>query len=1033
MANSKAIEAGGAFVRLFTDKSPMVRGLRDARQEFDSWAAGIGSAGAKLLGAGAAGFAGGSIAVKQFADMGSALNDMSVRTGVSVEELSGLKYAAEQNGSSLEALEGGLKKYSKTAVAATQGNKEALDAFNTLGISITELNGMSAEDQLELIGNQLNKLPEGARRSAAAMGIFGKSGSDLIPVLTDLRANMDRAKELGLGWTTDEAANADALGDRLDDLKSVALRTVQVVGGELAPAVMAITKPLLKAAVATREWAAENPGVIQTVALATAGLGALGVTLVTVGAGLSLAGVAAGGFATAWTGVGAAIGVTAAPMSALNSATSLLSGTANAALKSYGALSSGITSVVTAGAGQVTKLAGAGANVGAKAASKISAGAAYVADAVPSIPLSRKTDVSAGKAYIANDAMDTGDTYSLAGSKPTPTPKAGALDKLLKSRAVKPYAKAGKDLKKSADLFTQVIASPFNSQRTANAFGKLGPAIGKATTQAFAGNYSKAGQTAGKAGQRLATSLWQGFDTKRNSGKLSNAGGALASGIGKLGKAGIGTGVAVMKTSLGGLQAVVSPLIGSFGALTGGIRTGFNSAGNSVLKFGVSMAASLAPLLAIGAIAGIGYLIATETDIGRSAIVGLQDTASIAMSSIGIAGGEMADRMSEAWTVISTEAVAGGNEMVTAYGGVVDAVAAGDLGLAGEVALAGLESAWRTGAATIIDTWDVATSAILSTWTDTVAGAQAIGENLTAWFSTTWLDIKGFAFDAFNAIMNKWDSASGWIADKLIDISVATGVVEGDAEEIKKTRGEDTKARQKGRDGDVKAEADKRIKQKAEIEQNRVDGQKGIESERVKEQQRISDERDKALLENEQKKIAAQEKLKSLREKAAVAKDDAVKAAADETAKKDKADKDEEDAALGNTGSSGGPGAQATVSGIVSSLNRGGAVSSPEDTKRMAIDETTAALGQQKLAYDDVTKAAQMAADVGAAVLSAPVMESLKSLMATIRIPDISAISSPSTARTESTFNAQAIDLEPLLHELRKLNSTVEHGGTLTA
>jgi len=1029
MANSKAIEAGGAFVRLFTDKSPMVRGLRDARQEFDSWAAGIGSAGAKLLGAGAAGFAGGSIAVKQFAEVGSALNDMNARTGVSVEALSALKYAAEQNGSSLEADEGGLKKYSKRVVEAANGNKEAVDAFGALGISINTLKGMSAEQQLQLIGEQLEKIPEGSQRSAAAMGVFGKSGSDLIPVLKDLKSNMDRANRLGLTWTTGEAANADALGDRFDDLSAVFKRTVEVIGSELAPAVMAVTEPLLEAAVATKQWAAENPGVIQTVALATAGLGALGVTLVTVGAGLSVAGVAAGGFATAWTGVGAAIGLTAAPMATLSSATSLLTGTAATALKSYTALGSGITSVVTAGAGQVTKLAGAGA----KAASKISAGAAYVADAVPSIPLSRKTAVSAGKAYVANEAMDTGDTYSLAGSKPTPTPKAGALDKLLKSRAVKPYAKAGKDLKKSADLFTQVIASPFNSQRTANAFGKLGPAIGKATTQAFAGNYSKAGQTAGKAGQRLATSLWQGFDTKRNSGKLSNAGGALASGIGKLGKAGMGTGVAVMKTSLGGLQAVVSPLIGSFGALTGGIRTGFNSAGNSVLKFGGSLAASLAPVLAIGAIAGIGYLIATETDIGRNAIVGLQDTASIAMSSIGIAGGEMADRMSEAWTVISTEAIAGGNEMVTAYGGVVDAVAAGDLGLAGEVALAGLESAWRTGAATIIDTWDVATSAILSTWTDTVAGAQAIGENLTAWFSTTWLDIKGFAFDAFDAIMNKWDSASGWIADKLIDISVATGVVEGDAEEIKKTRGEDTKARQKGRDGDVKAEADKRTKQKAEIEQNRVDGQKGIESERVKEQQRISDERDKALLENEQKKIAAQEKLKSLREKAAVAKDDAVKAAADETAKKDKADKDEEDAALGNTGSSGGPGAQATVSGIVSSLNRGGAVSSPEDTKRMAIDETTAALGQQKLAYDDVTKAAQMAADVGAAVLSAPVMESLKSLMATIRIPDISAISSPSTARTESTFNAQAIDLEPLLHELRKLNSTVEHGGTLTA
>lgn len=974
MANSKAIEAGGAYVRLFSDDSQLVRGLKSARREFDNWAAGITKAGLALTGVASSGFAGGTFAVKSFADMGSALNDMAARTGVSVEELSGLKYAAEQNSSSLETLELKLRKYSKTAVDATRGNKDAVDAFNAIGISIAELNGMTAGEQLALIGTQLDKVPEGARRSAAAMAIFGKSGTDILPVLKDLKTNMDRSKELGLGWTTEEAELADAVGDRFDDLNAVLKRTVQVVGSELAPAVLAVTKPLLKMATATREWSAENPGVIQNVALATAGVAALGATLITVGTGLSIAGMAAGGFSTAIASVGAVTGTVLSPLTAIASATGSLGGIAGGAVSGYMKLSKGITSTVVGGVGQMTQLVTATKSAASKAAK-----------AMPSIPLSTKTSVSAGKAYIHDSRMDSGDTYRIAGSAPVPKP--GMMEKLLKSRTVKPYAKAGKDLKKSADLFTQVIVSPFTSTRTKNAFGKLGPAIGKAAKQAFSGNIEGAGATAGKAGQRLGKALWKGFDTKRNDKRLSSAGGALASGLGKLGKAGMGSGVAATKAAFGGLQAVVTPLIGSVGSLTGAIRGGFNSAGNSVLRFGGSLAAAFAPVLAIGAIAGIGYVIATQTDIGKNAVNGLKSSVTIALDSIGIAGDELSTRMTDAWNVISTEAVAGSGEMVTAYDGVVDAVAAGDLGLAGEVALAGLESAWRTGAATIIDTWDVTVSGVMSLWTDTVAGVQTVGENLVSWFSSIWLDIKGFAFDAFDSIMNKWDSTSGWLSDRIIDISVDLGLLKGDAEEIKQTRREDTSRRQQSRTDAVGKREEDRTQQQAEIERKRQEGIKEIEAKRQEEQQRISDERDQALVDNEKKKIAAQEKLAALRSKAGEAKAEADKAAED--AKKDQEDKD--DKAGLPFGGPGGSGSAGTMSGLVSSLNR----------------------------------------EIGIPALKPP-----------SRIPSIPELRMPTIAPPiERTSQAQmsvgiseSVKLLTAVNEkLGKLIDVVEHGGTLTA
>ena len=49
----------------------------------------------------------------QFAEYGSQLNDMSIRTGIAASTLGELKYAAEQSGASLEDVESGVRKAQK--------------------------------------------------------------------------------------------------------------------------------------------------------------------------------------------------------------------------------------------------------------------------------------------------------------------------------------------------------------------------------------------------------------------------------------------------------------------------------------------------------------------------------------------------------------------------------------------------------------------------------------------------------------------------------------------------------------------------------------------------------------------------------------------------------------------------------------------------------------------------------------------------------------------------------------------------------
>ena len=110
MADAKGVRAGSAYVELLADDSALQKGLKKAEQSVKQFGVSVGKIGAGLAGIGAAITAPLIAATNTFADTGSALNDMSDRTGVSVERLSELGFAAEQTGTSMETVEGGIRK-----------------------------------------------------------------------------------------------------------------------------------------------------------------------------------------------------------------------------------------------------------------------------------------------------------------------------------------------------------------------------------------------------------------------------------------------------------------------------------------------------------------------------------------------------------------------------------------------------------------------------------------------------------------------------------------------------------------------------------------------------------------------------------------------------------------------------------------------------------------------------------------------------------------------------------------------------------
>ena len=132
-ASTQGIRAGRAFVELFADDSRLVRGLRAAEKKLKTFGDSIRNFGLKMMGLGAAVLTPLVAAGRVFAGMGSEIADLSVRTGVGVEALSELGYAAEQSGTSLRALGQTLFRMNRRIANAATGSGPAVRALTAGG------------------------------------------------------------------------------------------------------------------------------------------------------------------------------------------------------------------------------------------------------------------------------------------------------------------------------------------------------------------------------------------------------------------------------------------------------------------------------------------------------------------------------------------------------------------------------------------------------------------------------------------------------------------------------------------------------------------------------------------------------------------------------------------------------------------------------------------------------------------------------------------------------------------------------------
>lgn len=116
--------------------------------------------------------------IQQTLDFADSLNKLSQKTGITADGLYSLSAAAKLSDVSFEDMSKSLGKFSKSI-------GENSKTFDTLGLSIKNNDGTlkNSFDLLSELSDKFADMPDGASKATLAMQLFGKSGTDIIPLL----------------------------------------------------------------------------------------------------------------------------------------------------------------------------------------------------------------------------------------------------------------------------------------------------------------------------------------------------------------------------------------------------------------------------------------------------------------------------------------------------------------------------------------------------------------------------------------------------------------------------------------------------------------------------------------------------------------------------------------------------------------------------------------------------------------------------------------------------------------------------------
>jgi len=202
VASAGGIRAGRAYVELTADDSKLAAGLRSAQRKLQAFGASVRSIGTQVAAAGAAILVPLALMTKRFAETGDALTEMAQRTGVPVQTLSELGYAAGLSGASLEEVEASVRILQKRLGDLGGDAPAAIEALAALGLKADDLAAAGPAGAVQAVAAALAAISDPGKRAALAVSVLGEAGARLAPIAGD-------AKRLGAALV---AVGAPTLG-----------------------------------------------------------------------------------------------------------------------------------------------------------------------------------------------------------------------------------------------------------------------------------------------------------------------------------------------------------------------------------------------------------------------------------------------------------------------------------------------------------------------------------------------------------------------------------------------------------------------------------------------------------------------------------------------------------------------------------------------------------------------------------------------------------------------------------------------------
>lgn len=168
---------------------------------------------------------------------------LSKQTSVSTDTLQRYGYMADLVDVEVGTVAKSMQKLTKSMSSASKGTGSAYNAFEKLGVSVTDSNGAlrDNEDVFQDVIGALGKMKNETERDATAMDLFGKSATNLNPLIEagsdQIAAWNKEAEEMGYVMDEEALAGMGALQDSFDRFNLQIQAVKNNIAAGLAPAV----------------------------------------------------------------------------------------------------------------------------------------------------------------------------------------------------------------------------------------------------------------------------------------------------------------------------------------------------------------------------------------------------------------------------------------------------------------------------------------------------------------------------------------------------------------------------------------------------------------------------------------------------------------------------------------------------------------------------------------------------------------------------------------------------------------------------